>query len=99
MLLRQTFNGGIRDYPVESMVLAQSIVALLNIAYSYTKERALSENLNINEALFTVATEHELYGVPRDMLKSFGDCIFTLVMSNGDEWIMNPDFIQFEKVV
>ncbi len=99
MLLRQSFKGGIRDYPVESMVLAQSIVALLNIAYTYAKIMSSKGPFCIDGAIESICEEHELHGILRDMLKSFDDCIFTLVVPNGNEFIMNPDFIQFEKVV
>ncbi len=97
MLLRQSFKGGTRDYRVLNLDHASSIVALLNIAYSYAKKSSISGLRSIDEAMFTICEEHELYGILRDMLKSFGDCIFTLVLPNGSEFIMNPDFIQFEK--
>jgi len=97
MLLRQSFKGGTRDYRVLDLEHAQSIVSLLNIAYSMAKKSAISDLRSFDEAMFVVCEEHELHGVLRDMLKSFGDCIFILVMPNGDELVMNPDFIQFEK--
>ena len=97
MLLRQSFKGGTRDYPVESMIQAQSIVSLLNIAYSYAKKSAIPDLRSIDEAAYVICEEHELHGILRDMLKSFGDCIFTLIAPDGIEYIMNPDFIQFDK--
>ena len=99
MLLRQSFKGGIRDYRVLDLDHATSIVALLNIAYSMAKKSAIPDLRSFDEAMFVICEEHELHGILRDMLKSFGDCIFTLIMPNGSEYVMNPDFIQFEKEV
>ena len=97
MLLRQSFKGGIRDYRVLDIEHASSIVALLNIAYSYANIMSSKGPFCIDGAIISICEEHELHGVLRDMLKSFDDCIFTLIAPDGIEYIMNPDFIQFEK--
>lgn len=99
MLLRQSFKGGTRDYRVLDLKHASSIVALLNIAYSMAKKSAISGLRSVDEAMYVICEEHELHGVLRDMFRDFGDCIFTLVMPSGEEYVMNPDFIQFEKPV
>ena len=96
MQLRQSYKGGIHTLKVHSLEQTRSIVALLNICYSYSVIMAKKQDTTVREMSFAIADNHELYGILRDMLLEFGDCIFTL-NRDGMEWIINPDYLEFEK--
>lgn len=97
MLLRQSCKGGTKEYTVYTLQQAKDIVSLMSIAYTLAVSTGEAKSVSTIDALEIVMDQHEIYGIIKEMLLDFGDCIFTLIMPNGDVYVMNPDFIQFDK--
>ncbi len=97
MLLRQSCKGGPKDYTVSTLQQARDIVGLMSVAYTLAISTGETKGVSTEDALEIVMDEHEIYGIMKEMLLDFGDCRFTLIMSNGNKFVMSHDFIQFEK--
>jgi len=99
MLLRQSCKDGIKEYTVSTLQQARDIVGLMSVVQTHAiaYSNASRGSVTFLDALETIMDQHEIYGIMKEMLLDFGDCMFTLVQEDGSEFIMNLDYLEFKK--